>query len=179
MIKEIVKKAFNKQVKEWKTKDLRESFLNALAKARVPPEIRNVFVGNLRPKAQRGYGYTESALRPLYEEAFKFLSINGIGSQSRKLMELEQTFKTVMAKNREVFSNGIASLNEKIAELKEENKQLRQELANIETSLVAMETSQVTTDARLSNLTKRIGDVEENQRLGFDTKYLRDKKEEK
>jgi hypothetical protein len=82
--------------------------MNALVKAKIPTEIKNCMVGHIRPNAQKDYDYTEDTLRPLYEDAFKFLSINGIGKTNRAIEELEHTFKTTMEKNLAVFNTTIA-----------------------------------------------------------------------
>jgi len=88
IVKGIVERAFPKR-EGWKTKNLRDGFMNALVKAKIPTEIKNVFVGHTRQNAQKDYDYSEDTLRPLYEDAFKFLTINGIGSQNRKIEEID------------------------------------------------------------------------------------------
>jgi site-specific recombinase XerD len=88
IVKGIVERAFPNR-EGWKTKNLRDGFMNALVKAKIPTEIKNVFVGHIRASAQKSYDYSEETLRPLYQDAFKFLTINGIGKTDRKLEEID------------------------------------------------------------------------------------------
>lgn len=125
IVKGIVSNAFPKRT-EWKTKNLRDSFMNALVKAKIPSEIKNIFVGHIRPNAQKDYDYTEDTLRPLYEDTFKFLSINGVGSHNRKLEELEKNLKTTMSQNQEAFNKTIAILTERIGKEENERKNLEE-----------------------------------------------------
>lgn len=93
ILKAVVEKTFKHRANEWKTKNLRDSFMNALVRAKIPTEIKSCMVGHIRPNAQKSYDMTEETLRPLYEDAFKFLTINGFGQTSRKIEELEKAFK--------------------------------------------------------------------------------------
>jgi site-specific recombinase XerD len=121
IIKAIVERAFNGKAKEWKTKHLRDAFMNALEKAKVPTEIKCVIVGHTRQNAQKSYAVAEDTIKTLYAESFKFLTINGYGSQSRKIEELQNDFQRT--KN---------ELIELITELRTENKGLKTQLASIE-----------------------------------------------
>lgn len=90
VIKAIVEKAFNGKVKEWKTKHLRDAYMNALIQAKLMQELKDAMVGHQREGARKEYGLTEQTVKIAYEDAFKFLTINGYGSQNRKIEELEE-----------------------------------------------------------------------------------------
>jgi site-specific recombinase XerC len=91
-MKEIVKRAFNGKSKEWETKHLRDAFMNAVEKAKIPQKIADVMVGHKPDGAKANYQVQQDTVETLYKDAFKFLTINGYGSQSRKLEELETAF---------------------------------------------------------------------------------------
>jgi len=88
-LKEIVSRAFNGRVKEWQTKHLRDAFMNALHQAKVPAEIKDSMVGHQRQGARANYAITELTIKTAYQDAFKFLTINGFGSQNRKIEEID------------------------------------------------------------------------------------------
>lgn len=60
IITEIVKRAFNGKAKLWKTHHLRDSFMNALEKAKIPTEMKDCFVGHTTGTAKDSYGKSES-----------------------------------------------------------------------------------------------------------------------
>jgi site-specific recombinase XerD len=130
ILKGIVQKAFPNR-EGWKTKNLRDSFMNALVKAKIPTEIKSVFVGHIRPNAQKDYDYTEDTLRPLYEDAFKFLSINGIGKTSKQIEELKKDFQ----KTKDQLLQMITGLNSKVDSLKTENFVLKCDMDTIKRKL--------------------------------------------
>ena len=127
-MKGIVERAFNGKVKLWKTKNLRDSYKNALVKAKLSQEIVDALFGHERGGARGNYNLTEDTVKTMYAEAFKFLTVNGFGSQSRKIEELEQDFQKT--KN---------ELIELITELRAENKQLRTQLTSIEQRFTTVE----------------------------------------
>lgn len=90
IFKALVTKAFNGKVKLWKTKHLRDAFMNGLLQARIPQELKDSMVGHKRQGAREDYGLTEITIKTAYNEAFKFLTINGFGQTSRKIEELQQ-----------------------------------------------------------------------------------------
>jgi hypothetical protein len=92
MLKAVVKKGFNGRAKEWKTKHLRDAFMNSLLQAKVTQEVKDSMVGHKREGAREDYAITEQTIRVAYESAFKFLTVNGYGQTSRKIEELEKTF---------------------------------------------------------------------------------------
>jgi len=88
-MKEIVTRAFNGKVKEWETKHLRDAFMNAVEKAKIPQKIADVMVGHKPDGAKANYEVQQDTVETLYKDAFKFLTINGYGSQSRKIEEID------------------------------------------------------------------------------------------
>jgi site-specific recombinase XerD len=112
-IKAIVEKAFNGRAKEWMTKHLRDAFMNALLQARIPQEVKDSMVGHKREGAREDYALTEQTVKASYDEAFKFLTINGYGSQSRKIEEIDKETKELkaqiydLAKTVEGFQNAL------------------------------------------------------------------------
>lgn len=121
IIKAIVKNAFDGKAELWETKNLRDSYRNALIKARIPEDCIDAMFGHKREGAKGNYNLSEDTIKTMYAEAFKFLTINGYGSQSRKVEELEKKFD---AQNK--------TLTEIITELRTENKHLKAQLANID-----------------------------------------------
>jgi site-specific recombinase XerD len=88
-MKEIVQRAFNGKAKEWETKHLRDAFMNALEKAKIPQKIADVMVGHKPDGAKANYEVQQDTVETLYKDTFKFLTINGFGSQSRKIEEID------------------------------------------------------------------------------------------
>jgi site-specific recombinase XerD len=88
-LKEIVSRAFNGRAKEWQTKHLRDAFMNGLLQAKIPQEVKDAFVGHQRQGARKDYAITELTIKTAYIDAFKFLTVNGFGSQSRKIEEID------------------------------------------------------------------------------------------
>jgi hypothetical protein len=87
-MKEVVKRAFNGKSKEWETRHLRDSFMNACEKAKIPQKIADVMAGHKPEGAKSNYAVQPETITTLYKDVFKFLTINGYGTQSRKLEEL-------------------------------------------------------------------------------------------
>jgi site-specific recombinase XerD len=133
IIKSIVERAFNGKVKMWKTKNLRDSYKNALVKARLSQEIVDAMFGHERGGARGNYNLTEDTVKTMYVEAFKHLTINGYGSTSRKVEELETKFD---AQNK--------TLLEMLTELREENKRLKEKVGGIENTVKAIRSERET-----------------------------------
>jgi hypothetical protein len=127
MFKRVVEKGFNGRVKEWKTKHLRDAFMNGLLQARVTQEVKDAMVGHKRQGARADYAITEQTIKVAYESAFKFLTINGYGSTSRKLEQIEKK-----------FDQQNKTLLEMMTELREENKQLKAEQQEFKAALEAI-----------------------------------------
>jgi hypothetical protein len=117
MLKRVVEKGFNGRVKEWKTKHLRDAFMNGLLQAKITQEVKDSMVGHKREGAREDYAITEQTIRVAYESAFKFLTVNGFGQTSRRVEELEKKFDAQTK-----------TLMEMLTDMREENKALRQEL---------------------------------------------------
>jgi chromosome segregation ATPase len=98
MLKAVVTKGFNGKAKEWKTKHLRDAFMNALLQGKITQEVKDAMVGHKRQGARNDYAITELTVKTAYAEAFKYLTINGYGSQSRKLEELQKQLNEDKAK---------------------------------------------------------------------------------
>jgi integrase len=90
MLKSVVSKGFNGKAKDWKTKHLRDAFMNGLLQAKITQEVKDAMVGHQRQGARKDYAITELTIKTAYVDAFKYLTINGYGSQSRKLEELQK-----------------------------------------------------------------------------------------
>jgi integrase len=117
MFKALITKAYSGRAAQWKTKHLRDAFMNGCLQARIPQEVKDSMVGHKREGARENYGLTEQTIKGAYTEAFKFLTINGFGQTSRKIEELQLDFQKT--KN---------ELVELITELRTENKTLKQQL---------------------------------------------------
>lgn len=117
MFKALIEKAYTGRATMWKTKHLRDSFMNGLLQSNIPQEVKDSMVGHKREGARENYGLTEQTIKGAYTSAFKFLTINGFGQTSRKIEELQLDFQKT--KN---------ELVELITELRTENKTLKQQL---------------------------------------------------
>jgi site-specific recombinase XerD len=115
MLKGIVETHLSYKQAEWKTKHLRDSFMSALRRAKIPTELKSVMVGHKRSGAKDSYKVTEIEILEAYDSAFKYLSVNGVGSSRRKIEQLEIDFK-----------QKYGELAELIANLTTENKRLTQ-----------------------------------------------------
>jgi integrase len=127
MLKSVVKKGFNGRVKEWKTKHLRDAFMNGLLQAKVTQEVKDSMVGHKRQGAREDYAITEQTIRVAYDSAFKFLTVNGFGQTSRKIEELEHKFDAQTK-----------TLMEMLTEIREENKQLKEKQKEFDKALEAI-----------------------------------------
>jgi site-specific recombinase XerD len=129
MFKALVESGFKGRSSEWQTRKLRDSFMNALLKAQVTQEVKDMMVGHKRQGARENYEITEDTIRESYQNAFKFLTINGFGSTSRKVEELETKFDAQNRATVETIARLQSQLNEiesKIAILKEFPELLKQ-----------------------------------------------------
>lgn len=154
MFKNLVESGFKGRSSEWQTRKLRDSFMNALLKAQVTQEVKDTMVGHKRQGARESYEITEDTIRESYTNAFKFLTINGFGSTSRKVEELQLDFQKT--KN---------ELIDIITELRTENKALKQQLGTVESNTNSL-------SKMLDNLTTRVEKTE--KKLGLKSKPLGD-----
>lgn len=131
MLKAVVQKGFNGKAKDWKTKHLRDAFMNGVLQAKTPQEVKDVMVGHMRQGARNDYAITELTIRTSYSEAFKYLTINGYGTQSRKLEELQkkqeedkQHLETKMNEDRNALMDVIKDMRQTMKEQSETLKML-------------------------------------------------------
>lgn len=117
VVKRIIRRTFPNRIKEWKTKNLRDSYKNGLVQAKLSQEIIDCMFGHQRKGARKDYQLTEPTTRMMYEEAFKYLRINGFSSTTR-IEELAKEFKETKSE-----------LAEQIAELRQQNKLLEKALS--------------------------------------------------
>lgn len=143
MLKAVVKKAFNGKVELWKTKHLRDAFMNALQQGKLTQETKDAMVGHKREGARADYAITELTIKTAYSDCFKFLTVNGYGSQSRKLEEIEIK-----------FDKQLKALVEMVTELKGERDGLKAQLATIENKQNTLEKK---IDQRLEPVEKKLG----------------------
>jgi site-specific recombinase XerD/uncharacterized coiled-coil protein SlyX len=127
IFKQLVTRAFNGKVKLWKTSHLRDAFMNACLQARIPQEVKDAMCGHKRQGAREAYGLTEQTIKTAYQEAFKFLTINGFGSTSRKVEELETK-----------FTEQLRAMTETLTELRKENAELKAQQAKTDSTLGEM-----------------------------------------
>jgi len=111
MLKPVVQHHLSHKAKLWKTKHLRDSYMNGLLMAKLTQEVKDAMVGHKRAGARASYGIAEQTIRQAYDSSFKFLSVNGVGSSTRKIEQLEQTFTQTKAE-----------LAQNIADLRKETK---------------------------------------------------------
>jgi len=116
-LKSIVERAFPSKTKDWKTKNLRDSYMIGLLAGQVVQELKDIMVGHQRQGARKHYGSPEALeipIREAYKSAFKYLAINGFGTPSHKVDLLEKK-----------FNENYSELAQNIAELRKENKTLK------------------------------------------------------
>jgi len=129
MFKTLVESGSKGRSSQWQTRKLRDSFMNALLKAQVTQEVKDSMCGHKRQGARENYEITENTIRESYQNAFKYLTVNGFGSTSRKVEELETKFDAQNRATVETISRLQNQLNEiesKIAVLKEFPELLKQ-----------------------------------------------------
>ncbi len=114
MFKQVVEKAYVGRSDQWKTKHLRDAFMNGLQQSNVSQEVKDSMVGHKREGARENYALTEETIRIAYTQAFPKLTINGYGQTSRKIEELQSDFQKT--KN---------ELLQSITELRNENRDLK------------------------------------------------------
>ena len=120
-MKETVKRAFTQKAKEWKTKNLRDSYKNGLVQAKIPQEAIDCMFGHQRKGARKSYELTEPTTRMMYGEAFTFFRINGFSSTTR-IDQLEKEFKEGMGTLSETLTKEIQKLTEQLELQKQETE---------------------------------------------------------
>jgi predicted ribosome quality control (RQC) complex YloA/Tae2 family protein len=125
--------------------------MNGLHQGHVTQEIKDAMVGHKREGARNDYAITELTIKTAYSEAFKYLTINGYGSQSCKVEELNQKFDAQTK-----------TLMELITELREENKQLKAQLSELTQTQNGIENAlkylgrEIGGDKGVENITKMV-----------------------
>lgn len=127
IVKRIVAKAFNGRAKEWKTKNMRDGFMNALEQAKIPQKIADLMVGHKPSGAKSNYVVSEATIKMNYNDAFKFLSINGHAQQAKKLEEIMNIYSEKEKADTERFRQLTDMITEMRAERQEQKKQIEEQ----------------------------------------------------
>lgn len=114
-LKTLVKRNFKDRASLWKTKNLRDAFMNALDRAKLGERVFDSLVGHKKRGAKHHYGVTEQTIKEGYNSAFKYLAINGVGSSTRKIEQIEQ--QTAMMQN---------TINNLEKQVKDQNKTIHE-----------------------------------------------------
>ena len=146
IIKNIVEKAFNGRAKEWKTKNLRDGYMNALEQAKIPQKIADLMSGHKPEGAKSKYIVSEETIKMSYRDAFQFLSINGASQQAKKIEELV----TIYSEKEKADTERFRQLTDMLTELRAENKSLKTELQVIKQGQ--------------ETLSKKVDSIQEEQR---------------
>jgi len=94
-IKSLVEKAFPERAKEWKTKNLRDAYNDALLRSNIAQEIKDLMMGHKRQGARGSYECSPTTIKEAYKKAFEYLSVNH-GTQTRMLnREIKQSILTL------------------------------------------------------------------------------------
>jgi len=105
----LCEKAHGDKAKQFKTKSLRSSYNDALLRADIKQEIKDLMMGHKRAGARGHYECSPTTIKEAYEKAFKYLSINH-GTQARK--DLERIENSLIG-----LSTTITKQQQKITEL--------------------------------------------------------------
>ena len=110
-MKSLCEKAHGKQLcKEFKTKNLRDSYNDALLRADIKQELKDVLMGHKRLGARGHYHCSPTTIKETYQKAFKSLSINH-GTQTKQA--LKQVQQSIIG-----LSQTIAKQQDQINELR-------------------------------------------------------------
>lgn len=121
IIKRIVAITFRSRLTEWVTYRLRDSYMNALERAKLAQEMKDLMVGHQRQGARGNYQVTGETIKELYASAFPFMSV-----------------KVFFNSNGEALKHENEQLKKKVEELLVENtilKGLLQKDSNLTTVL--------------------------------------------
>jgi len=86
-MKSLCEKTYSERIKEFKTKNLRDSYNDALLQANLTQETKDTLFGHQRQSARKSYHISKTTVMQAYEKAFKYLSINH-GTQTKKDLEI-------------------------------------------------------------------------------------------
>jgi len=85
-IKNLAVKAFKEKAKDFKTKNLRDAYGDALLRANLPQQLRDLMFGHKLLGARGNYQVSDETIKEAYSKAFEYLTVNH-GTQSRKTVE--------------------------------------------------------------------------------------------
>jgi site-specific recombinase XerD len=152
IIKRIVEKAFNGRVKEWRTKNLRDGYMNALEQSKVPQKIADLMVGHKPSGAKSNYKVSEATIKMNYTDAFKFLSINGASQQAKKIEEIV----TLYSEKEKADTERFRQLTDILTEIRAENKMQANRIEKLETRLTELGVDVNTINKTLPQIQKDI-----------------------
>lgn len=110
-LKNLCEKAHGKQLcKEFKTKNLRDSYNDALLRADIKQEVKDLMLGHKRLGARGHYHCSPTTIKEAYAKTFKYLSINH-GTQTKQA--LKQVQQSIVG-----LSQTIAKQQNEISKLK-------------------------------------------------------------
>jgi site-specific recombinase XerD len=134
IITTMVTKTYGKEkAKEFKTKNLRDAYNDALLRANLTQEIKDTMFGHKRSGAKEKYAISQATIIDAYNRAFQYLTVNH-GTQARKDIE-------VMRGEMIKMSQLVVKMSEESVKLREENKQLKQQIAELKIGQVELKKS--------------------------------------
>jgi len=162
--KGIVEKAFNGRVKDWQTKNMRDGYMNALEQAKIPQKIADLMSGHKPDGAKSKYIVTPETIKMAYNDAFKFLSINGASMHSKQLVELQNDFQQTKSQ-----------LADLIAEMRNENKAQANRMEKLEAKLTELGVDVSTIKESTGRLDERLTYYEKHgkKKPAVDTNIIR------
>jgi integrase len=134
IIKGLVVKAFTGKAKSWKTKNLRDGYMDALSRAKISEKEKMLMSGHKPSGAKSKYIVSPETIKILYQDAFKFLSINGASQQQKKIEEIVQLYTEKEKADTERFRQ----LTDMLTEMRAENKTQANRIEKLETRLTEL-----------------------------------------
>ncbi|MFB3889200.1 MAG: tyrosine-type recombinase/integrase [Candidatus Bathyarchaeia archaeon] len=167
-MKEIVRRAFPERVEEFLTKNLRDSYMNGLNQAKITDKVYKNMVGWTPDGAGKSYKCTVETIKTMYAEAFKFLTINGYGSQARKLEEFQKKHDEDMKQLNAKMDEDRDALMKALKDQQKKNEEFEKTFINnmasfIEKTLTKFAKKKGLDQKENYELIKEIFDYEENK----------------
>ena len=123
-MKGLAEKTFGaEKAKKLKTKALRSFYNNALLRADIKSEVKDLMMGHARQSVRKHYDYDDVTIKEAYSRAFEYLSVNGL--------QVRKDIKRVMEALRHVEDANMIVQRQLTARDKEINE-LRDRLKEIE-----------------------------------------------
>jgi len=119
-IKELAEKALGEKAVDFKTKNLRDFFMNGLRLAEIEKDVFDAMVGWKREGASNHYKIADVVILQAYKKAQNYWSIDGEQLKGDKQREINDAFMQV------------------IMSLREENTQLKLEMATLKSSHIGI-----------------------------------------